>query len=63
MGPLELGHAGIHMITMVRIAVPVMLPIVWPPPSLSDSASATFMQASGHFGKEFWSKKKNPHLE
>jgi len=52
------------MITMVRIAAPVMLPIVRPPPSLSDSASATFMQASGHFGKEFGIRisllEKNP---
>lgn len=42
------------MMTMVRITAPVIPPIVRPPPSLSDLASATFMQASDHFGKEIW---------
>jgi hypothetical protein len=42
------------MITIVRITAPVMPPIVRPPPSLSDSASATFMQVPDHFGKETW---------
>jgi hypothetical protein len=41
---------------MVKITAPVMSPIVRPPPCLSDSASATFMQASGHSRKEFWSR-------
>jgi hypothetical protein len=68
MGPPELGYAGIQMITMVRIAAPVMLPILRPLPSLSDLASATIMQASGHFGKEFWYRisfleKKKSRLE
>ena len=42
------------MITIVRVTAPVIPPIIRPPPSLSDSASATFMQATGHFGKKFW---------